>query len=1183
MGEMLSYIGSTSKSYLLDQTGNIAFPDENFAREVMQLFSIGTQMLNMDGTLKLDDQGYPIKSYENSDIQNFARAWTGFERQSKRTNVEARSFVRSFEKNFYDPMKIVGLKRDWSPKIGLGGTYIGDKYPLCVDEPDKAFLRKGAKYRLIGSSRTPLLHDQNKWWIKHNNKFTFLNLNSTSALFSELCNGTPGSCNYQPVVTLESNIDCDSSHPECVVDELRIVEVESDPPVRYEYVKPACVNLAFYDNGKTIQFASVPHKALCAQADIPLAGNACCMYTQSWSQWPATSFCSYSAEKVTFATSQQRCANLDPAVMPEAGQCPWYGLTTPSGDYSNGGYECHQSSEDFWLWGSEDPCILQAKVSKTGTVAIVHNPVVNQLNGNDVFFTYINADLENTNFFKVAWDGENFPDPSNNCLGTSCTLLNGIECVCDVIIQEQLVFNTIPTVSDVISQLHVGGVDVAKFENGEYSLAESNGGVDVWHKGSSNYDQDTVFVASNKYYKNFRSDVQIDSSALSFRNPPQFLNPAVREPRDAIYETDAVLEHYFRHPNVAPFLALRLIQRFGLSNPSPQYVNAVATAFSSGSYSIFGQNFGSGEYGDLAATVSAIIMHDEARNPLLDADPTAGSFREPMVKIISFMRAMELEQAAIAPDLVLVDMQNRLGQMPHSSPGVFSFFLPEYAAPGHIKMASITSPEAQIMTGPKLVSFLNGMFSLVDIGLAKCFGGFGLETYYDFWCEHFINGFRNPEEKNRAFLRFQPSSTVASEIVDEIALLLTGGRLHLEARNLLIAAYEEAGAGEKLLAVQKLFTALPEYHSSGLVEAKTEARQEAGQPVPTGDEYKALIFLSLRGGADSYNMLIPHSGCSGDNDLYEMYSSTRTGLAINKNSLLQINCTSSNQGCNTFGLHPNLGHLKTLYEDEDLLWISNMGVLQEYVDTSNWMQKTTATGLFSHYTQEVEVELTDMYDQQAGRGLGGRIVDILQRNGLTANSLSLAGNSEFLVSSFSQPILVDGGKIDKFDPMSDYPAHYNALEDKVKALNNITSLGSSIFTETWASILHRSLQENNLLYDALQSATLDTTFTDSSIGRQMEGVSKLIKTKAIRGVDRDVFYVAMSGFDSHINLNLSLDILLPQMNSAMAEFTAEMKAQGSWNSVVVVMTSEFSRTLTENTGEGSDHAWGGKNILAARL
>ena len=65
-------------SHLLNKKpANNIFPDENYAREVMQLFTIGLWELNQDGTRRLDPQGQPIPTYNNSHITEFARVFTG--------------------------------------------------------------------------------------------------------------------------------------------------------------------------------------------------------------------------------------------------------------------------------------------------------------------------------------------------------------------------------------------------------------------------------------------------------------------------------------------------------------------------------------------------------------------------------------------------------------------------------------------------------------------------------------------------------------------------------------------------------------------------------------------------------------------------------------------------------------------------------------------------------------------------------------------------------------------------------------------------------------------------------------------------------------------------------------------------------------------------------------------------
>jgi uncharacterized protein (DUF1800 family) len=67
----------------LNTKGNIKatpgrVPDQNYAREVMQLFTIGLIVLNPDGTEKTDAQGQPIETYTNDDIQGLSKVFTGW-------------------------------------------------------------------------------------------------------------------------------------------------------------------------------------------------------------------------------------------------------------------------------------------------------------------------------------------------------------------------------------------------------------------------------------------------------------------------------------------------------------------------------------------------------------------------------------------------------------------------------------------------------------------------------------------------------------------------------------------------------------------------------------------------------------------------------------------------------------------------------------------------------------------------------------------------------------------------------------------------------------------------------------------------------------------------------------------------------------------------------------------------
>lgn len=108
-------------------TNNI-FPDENYAREVMQLFSIGLWELTQDGTRRLDTNGLPIPTYDNSHITEFARVFTGLS-YGPATNT---SFANA-QPNFLVPMKPWDAYHDCDAKSLLGGFTLPARTPSQPD------------------------------------------------------------------------------------------------------------------------------------------------------------------------------------------------------------------------------------------------------------------------------------------------------------------------------------------------------------------------------------------------------------------------------------------------------------------------------------------------------------------------------------------------------------------------------------------------------------------------------------------------------------------------------------------------------------------------------------------------------------------------------------------------------------------------------------------------------------------------------------------------------------------------------------------------------------------------------------------------------------------------------------------------------------------------------------------
>lgn len=108
------------------------------------------------------------------------------------------------------------------------------------------------------------------------------------------------------------------------------------------------------------------------------------------------------------------------------------------------------------------------------------------------------------------------------------------------------------------------------------------------------------------------------------------------------------------------------------------------------------------KYGDLAATIAAVLLDPEARSVQLDADPFKGNLREPLLRLMALMRGMELQVSAGQPVVKLLDLDYKIGMMAHSFRSVFSFMLPEYVPGGRPRDATLVAPEAMLMDMPKI-------------------------------------------------------------------------------------------------------------------------------------------------------------------------------------------------------------------------------------------------------------------------------------------------------------------------------------------------------------------------------------------------------------------------------------------------------------------------------------------------
>ena len=180
------------------------------------------------------------------------------------------------------------------------------------------------------------------------------------------------------------------------------------------------------------------------------------------------------------------------------------------------------------------------------------------------------------------------------------------------------------------------------------------------------------------------------------------LGQSVAAGQSAEQELDSVLTIIFNHPNLPPFVCKQLIEKLVTSNPSAGYVQRVAQAFASGKFN----TYGSGQRGDMQATVAAILLDAEARRGDLPATTNAndGKLREPIVMMVSVARAFHAASDGSGFESKGAGMSQDI----FNSGSVFNFFPPSNLIP----QTTLNGPEFAIFntnTSLSRVNFINSI------------------------------------------------------------------------------------------------------------------------------------------------------------------------------------------------------------------------------------------------------------------------------------------------------------------------------------------------------------------------------------------------------------------------------------------------------------------------------------------
>jgi uncharacterized protein (DUF1501 family) len=349
-------------------------------------------------------------------------------------------------------------------------------------------------------------------------------------------------------------------------------------------------------------------------------------------------------------------------------------------------------------------------------------------------------------------------------------------------------------------------------------------------------------------------------------------------------------------------------------------------------------------------------------------------------------------------------------------------------------------------------------------------------------------------------------------------------------------------------------------------------------------DYKAMVCLFMFGGNDSWNMVVPTSTAE-----YNAYSASRGGgtassLAIAQASLLPLNSLTPDPIGATYGLHPSMVGLQTLFNTGKAAVLANVGPLirpttKAQYQTPGW---DLPPQLFSHNDQQ------DQWHSLRGKqilrsGWGGRVADVLNsQTGSQQLSLnvSLAGQTYFQAGDVATPYVMGATGANTFAGFGTTGtplARRTAFEAIANASYN------TVYERGFAAVQKRAVQFADRVNGALGAARVFTALPDSGVAlsplaTQLRTVAKMISVKDRLTMSRQIFFVSTGGFDSHDDLLQDQPGLLGNISGSVKAFYDALTEMGMENSVTLFTHSDFGRTLTSN-GDGSDHAWGGVQLV----
>lgn len=311
-------------------------------------------------------------------------------------------------------------------------------------------------------------------------------------------------------------------------------------------------------------------------------------------------------------------------------------------------------------------------------------------------------------------------------------------------------------------------------------------------------------------------------------------------------------------------------------------------------------------------------------------------------------------------------------------------------------------------------------------------------------------------------------------------------------------------------------------------------------PVSTG---KILVVVQLSGGNDGLNTVIPYR-----NDIYYR---ERPTIAIRPEKVLQLN--------DEIGLHPAMEPLKALYDDGLLTVINNVGYpnpdrshfrSMDIWQTASDSNKYVNTGWVGRYLDAACAGKA----QQPYRTIEVDDTLSLAMKGSELNGLAVLEPKK-LYNQTRSSLITGLSKVNRTGHDAHQPESVAYLYKTLAA------------TVSSADYVYEKVNRTSQPISPVPAGTILAAYPSNELGNRLKTVAQLIQA----GVDTSVYYVSISGFDTHINQPGQQERLLGQYAEAVGAFMTDLKTAGRQNDVLMMTFSEFGRRVKQNASNGTDH------------